>query len=287
MNGLVAAMCKAEDALITTDSEDLVERKKLYEKLGDAACKLKNYTAAIGYYKKMLDTAKQNGDSGPQLVPVYVSLYQTYRDMNKFDLALEYMQKEYELSKDVPAERYSTLMGIAETKLQAGHEFWTIDSVYEEAKEVAKNMNNRKKEKQVLAKQLELREKHSMDTLANIIRDELKSDRFNVADCLDDESNDGIDGESSEEANTPDVGDDICLDDLSDSEEENQDDNRKSSAATDNTHSSRSLRKRGAFKVKKNEKGESQLHRACINRNLTQVRRLLDQGKNESNGKLF
>lgn len=269
-------MCKTENALITIDSDDLVERKKLYEKLGDGACKLKNFVAAIGYYKKMLETAEQIGDCGVQLVPVYVSLYQTYRDMNDYDLALEYMEKESELCKEVPSERFSTLLGIAETQSLAGKDFWTVDAVYEEAKRVAQEMADRKKEKRVMLKQLELREKYEMTTLAEIMRDELKLNNFNVSDCADDENNQEIEIETSEEINTPDVGDDICLDELSDSASENDEDDRKT--ATGNTNQTRSLRKRGCFTIKKNEKGESQLHRACIAGNLAMARRLIDQG---------
>lgn len=270
-------MCKAENALITTDSEDLVERKKLYEKLGDGACKLRNFTSAIGYYKKMLEAAERNGDSGHQLVPVYVSLYQTYKDMGEYNLALEFMKKEYELSKDVPTEMFSTLLGIAETETLAGKDFWGVDATYEEAKKVAQSMSNKKKEKRVILKQLELREKHGMAVLADIIRDELKSNEFAMVNCGEEEdSNDGMNAESSEEVNTPDVGDDICLDELSDSADENEDDDRNLAVAS--TNQARTLRKRGFFTVKKNEKGESQLHRACIAGNVTQVRRLLDQG---------
>lgn len=273
----MAAMCKAENALITTNSGDLVVRKKLYEKLGDGACKLRNFTAAIGYYKKMLEAAEMNGDCGAQLVPVYVSLYQTYKDMNDYDRALEYMQKEYELSKDVPSETFSTLLGIAETQSLAGKYFWEVDAIYEEAKKVAQNMACRKKEKKVLQKQLELREKHEMTTLADIIREEIKSHSFSVADGDDDDSNDGIDEDTSEEINTPDIGDDICLDELSDSASENEEDRKQPVA----TNQQRTLRKRGYFAIKKNEKGESQLHRACINGNLAMARRLIDQGNFE------
>lgn len=268
-------MCNAENALITTNSADVVVRKKLYEKLGDGACKLRNFTAAIGYYKKMLEAAEMNGDSGTQLVPVYVSLYQTYKDMNDYDRALEYMQKEYELCKDVPSEAFSTLLGIAETQSLAGKDFWAVDAIYEEAKKVAQNMACKKKEKKVLLKQLELREKREMTTLADIIREEIKSHSFDVSDCAaDDDSNDGIDEDTSEEINTPDIGDDICLDELSDSASENEDDRKQSTAS----NQQRTLRKRGVFAVKKNEKGESQLHRACIKGNLANARRLIDQG---------
>lgn len=268
-------MCKTENTLITIDSDDLLERKKLYEKLGDGACKLRNFPSAIVYYKKMLEVSQQNGDSGHQLIPVYVSIYQTYRDMNEYDMALKFMQKECELCADDASEKFSTLLGIAETKCLAGKDFWSIDSTYEEAKKVAQNMGNKSKEKSVLLKQLALREKFEMTTLADIMREELKSNSFNNSNCDDEDINNDSDVESNEEENTPDIGDDICLDTLSDSASENEDEVSKSAEVTKNV---RTLRKRGCFAVKKNEKGESQLHRACIVGNLNTVRRLLDQG---------
>lgn len=271
----VVAMCKAENTLITTDTEDLAERKKLYEKLGDGACKLRNFPSAITYYRKMLEVAEKQNDNGHQLIPVYVSLYQTYRDMKEYDLALEFMQKEYELCKDDASEKFSTLLGIAEAKCLAGKDFWTIDSTYEEARKVAQNMKNKIKEKIVMVKQLALREKFEMTTLVNIMQDELKSNDFDQLNCDNEDINDGLDNDSGEEENTPDIGDDICLDTLSDSASENEEEENQQ---TEDTNQTRRLRKRGHFTVKKNEKGESQLHRACISGNLNSVRRLLDQG---------
>lgn len=265
-------MCKAENALVTT--ENMVERKKLFEQLGDGACKLRNFTSAIGYYNKMLEAAEKNGDSGHQLVPVYVSLYQTYKDMKDYDMALQFMRKEYELSMDVAVEKFSNLMGIAETQTLAKTDFWTVDATYEEAKQIARQLTSKRKEKNVLQKQLELRLNYKMTTLADIIRSELESSRLNVSEFGEEDSNVGIETELSEELNTPDIGDDICLDDLSDSASEHEGD----ATEVASTSRPRTLRKRGCFTIKKNEKGESQLHRACIAGNAASVRRLIDQG---------
>lgn len=269
-------MCNAENSLITTDSGDNSVRKKLYEKLGDGACKLKSFSAAIGYYQKMLEAAEKNGDSDKQLIPVYVSLYQTYRDMKDYTLALEFMWKEYELCKDIPSEAYSTLLGIAETKFLAEHAFWDIDNIYERAKILAKDMGSKSKEKAVIMKQITLREKNGMDTMADILRDQLKSNSFNVsADMEDEPAEDGTESDCSDDINTPDIGDDICLDDLSDSGEEPEENDPTPAVSADQP---RTLRKRGFFSVKRNEKGETQLHRACISGNLAMVRRLIEQG---------
>lgn len=278
-------MSLAENSLITTDSENFTVQKSLFEKLGDGACKLKNFSAAIGYYKKMLAAAESCGDTATKLIPVYVSLYQTYKDMSEYESALEYMWKEYELCKDEHKEAYSTLLGIAETMDLAGKDFWSIDNVYERAKTIAEDNNCPKKCRITVMKQIALREKHNMTTLADIMKQEIKSmttnDKAHAAEEGEEEADEPDESEdfTSEEQNTPDIGDDIDLDDLSDSGDETVDEKRpdiKTSTAA--VVEGRSLRKRRCFSVKKNDKGESQLHRACISGNLTQARRLIEQG---------
>lgn len=266
-------MCYAEDSLITTETNDFEKKKNLYELMGDGACKLKNYSAAIGYYLKMLEAAKNNQEDGKDLIPTYVSLYQTYKDNKEYLLALEYMWKEYELCKDVPSEAFSTLFGIAETSQLAGKDFWDIDNVLDRAREQAKKIGSLKKEKLVIREQIDLRNKQGMSGLAEIMNEEVKLAGINLEDG--NMSDEELESESNtEDINTPNIGDDICLDDLSDSASETEEVSKSPAAA----NQSRTLRKRGCIAIKRNEKGETQLHRACITGNLTLARRLIDQG---------
>lgn len=268
-------MCLAENSLITTDSKSYSVQKGLFEQLGDGACKLKNFTAAIGYYKKMLEAAEKCG-SAPNLIPVYVSLYQTYKDMHEYESALEYMWKEYELCKSVHREAYSTLMGIAETMDLAAKEFWSVDDVYERAKKVAADNGLKRKATDTVMKQIALREKHNMTTLADIMRQELAA---SGGAGEDDDGGEDDDMGTSEEENTPDIGDEIDLDLLTESGDETDSvDDSKHEPRAAMVDERRSTRKRRSFAVKKNDKGESQLHRACISGNLAQARRLIEQG---------
>lgn len=284
-------MCYAEKSLIRIESEDYGRKKRLYETMGDGACRLKNFAAAIGYYTKMLESAEQNDDSGKQLIPIYVSLYQTYKDNKEYGLALEYMWREYELCKEVPSEAYSTLFGIAETYQLAGKTFWETDDIYDRARKEARALKSRRKERKIILEQIELREKHEMDTMATVMKDELKA--FDESangtaavmgidgdDSDADEADEAIESATSEEINTPDIGDDICLDDLTDTDNESDEPVASTSIACHSTAASRTrtLRKRNCVSVKRNEKGETQLHRACITGNVTMVRRLIDQG---------
>lgn len=279
-------MCYAENNLIKIESEDYGRKKRLYETMGDGACRLKNFAAAIAYYEKMLEAAEQNGESGKQLYPIYVSLYQTYKDNNQYSLAIDFMWREYELCKDVPNEAYSTLFGIAETYQLAGKDFWEIDGIFDRARQEAQKMKSKRKERKIMLEQIELREKHELDTLATLLKEELM--RFDSheggssaaidRDDDDDVADGAIESATSEEINTPDIGDDVCLDDLTDSE--NDEPTASTSAACNKSTAgrTRTLRKRNCVTVKRNEKGETQLHRACIQGNVSMVRRLIDQG---------
>lgn len=270
---IVAAMCLAEDALVNAESNDSEKCKKHYETMGDGACKLKNFEAAIGYYRKMLEVAETNGDDAKNIIPIYVSLYQTYKDMKRYEEALEYMWKEFQLCKDVPAEAFSTLCAIAEVNQLAAKDFWQTDGIFDRARSEAKKLYDTKKERVVLAQQIALRRKNGMDTIATLMEEEASRaglDVTNISAANEEESDDEF------EENTPDVGDDICLDNLSDNSA-SEDDGNNAHAST-STNQSRTLRRRGVIKVKKNDKGETQLHRACIAGNLTLVRRLIDQG---------
>lgn len=266
-------MCYTEDALLALDSDDFVTKKNLYEKMGDGACALQNYDKAIDYYLKMLEMAETGDFDKKELAPVYVSLYQTYTDLKQYDEALVYLRKEQEVNKDDPKENISTLIQIADVYDLSGRGFWEIENVYQDARTEAQKLNDLKLEKKIGMKQIALRKKHKMSTLVDILVDELKMSGIDVN--IDDvDADDGCSDveQSSEvsefEKNTPDIGEDICLSDISGSDCDEK----------ANTSGSRTRKKRGqTFAIKRNEKGETQLHQACISGNIQQVIRLIDQ----------
>lgn len=158
------------DELVTTSSIDFSKRKKIYENLGDGCCYLQNYDKAISYYLQMLECALQNGETGKTLVPIYVSLYQTYKDNKQYEEALIYLWKEFELNKDVPLEAFSTLCTIADICELQMQSFWTIQDVYQKAKEQALLHLNATQEdkllKVVMIRLKKLQIKHKMGALA-------------------------------------------------------------------------------------------------------------------------
>lgn len=165
----VVKLCQILDELVTVDATDYAKRKVLFEKLGDGCCHIGNFNKAVEYYKKNLEYALLNKDTGKDLVPIYVSLYQTYKDNKQYNEALEFLWKEYEVNKDVHHEAFSTLCCIADTLELQRQSFLDIYNIYERAKEHAlKTIDDNKKfklQKIIYNNIIKLCRKHDMSTL--------------------------------------------------------------------------------------------------------------------------
>ncbi|CAH2242742.1 jg11900 [Pararge aegeria aegeria] len=274
---VVAAMCYTEDLLISMDPSDHVTFKKLYEKLGDGACHLRNYDSAVEYYLKMLDHADLAGDCGKTLIPIYVSLYQTYKDMGCYYEALRFYYKEYELIKDVPKEAYTTLYNIAEVSFLAKKPYEQIEKACLDARNAARDWNKKKYEVRILKNLLKYQEDYcEMDKMEET-KLELRALGYDDVDNLEHSEDDQSSAGGGDEDTTH-IGDDICLDDLTDLSDTNEE---------DVSDAKRETRRRGkGFAIKKNMKGETQLHVVCItplydaasNGHLEVVRLLLERG---------
>lgn len=261
-------LCKCEDELVITDSFNYSKRKELFEKLGDGACKLKNFTKAADFYLKSLEASQLDGDSDMQLIPIYVSLYQTYIDDKHYEEALKYMNKEYELIQAVPKEACTTLLGIGNLLDLAQKEFWEIDRMYRKALEEAKKAEDQMLEQTVIQRIIKLCRKRHMISLAEIAEQEAAEKGMNLV-----EQSEEI--EYSEDI--PDISNEISLELELSSDADSSDTERKiSSSSMPAAVSSR--KRRSAITVKKNAKGETRLHEACINGNYQVAKMLIDQG---------
>ncbi|XP_055384111.1 tonsoku-like protein [Condylostylus longicornis] len=264
---IVAAICYALHSLIETKMEDYDTRKRLYEKIGDGSCSLQNYEKAIEYYLQALDAARKNGDTIKQLIPIYISLYQTYKDNKEYEKSLEFLWKEFEANKNIPEEAVTTLFNIGEVCEIQMKPFWTVYEIYQKACNESKKINQSNKLLKIaLVRQFKLAIKYNMTSVADDIKEEALKENINIEDIendLDDDSEELLSDE-----NTPDIGEDICLENLTDSDNE-----------CEELQTLRPVRKaRTSLTIKRNNKGETQLHQACISGNLNLARRLIDQG---------
>ncbi|EDV40736.1 uncharacterized protein Dana_GF23769 [Drosophila ananassae] len=269
---IVVKICQTLDDLVLASSVDYGKLKNLYERLGDGCCHLMNYEKALVYYQKMLENAELNQESGKSLVPIYVSLYQTYRDSGQYDKTLEYLWKEYEVNQDVPSEAFTTLCTIAEVCDQQAQPFWTVHDIYQKALRQAEKAgsSSSKLEKIALVRLKKLEQKHNMHVLVENLVAEAKAKGIDLNDETDQDDDDD-EGEEAVQQNTPDWDDDFDLNTLTDSDASDSDE-------TEKHRPERTTRGVRSFTIKKNNKGETQLHQACISGNLELARRLIDQG---------
>lgn len=234
---LVASLYYTEESLLTIADSDFKLKKKLYEKMGDGACELKVYDKAIDYYKKMLEYSELSGENGKELIPVYVSLAQTYKDNKQYDLAIEYFQKEYQLCCDNPKESYNTFLNMAEVMELSEKDFDEIKTTYEKAKFDARTTNNVKIIGKVIVRFISFLKKYGKVVEASELEKELLEIDYVQSDS----------DEESSENETPNIGDDINISDISDVSDNSDDEDMDVSKKT---------RRRGhGFNFKKNSKG--------------------------------
>lgn len=270
---IVSALCKYEDELVTTDSLDYVKRKELFEKLGDATCKVKNYEKAIDFYRKSLEAAVLNGDMGKRLIPIYVSLYQTYIDMKEYENALKYLHMEYDLIKDIPKEACTTSLSIANLLYLAKKDFWEIEAAYRKALAEARLTEDISTERVVMKKLASLCKEFNMTSLAEMLVLEATQKNIDLNDNDDEENGESEEIEYSEEI---DVNYDCELSTDADSSDGNDTIHIQNAASSTTTTSGR--RKKPSLALKKNAKGETRLHESCINGNYQLVKMLIEQG---------
>ncbi|XP_063614697.1 tonsoku-like protein [Penaeus indicus] len=255
----VVSMCVAEDSLVMMGDGTDEEKIKLYEKLGDGSANLGFYTKAIEYYQKMLECAVRANKSPSFLAPIYLSLAQTYSDNKQFLEAKQYYIKEYEIKlQEDASEACKTLLTIADVRERLGENYDTLSDTYHEARALAAKDRSPKLEVYVLRlysclpgipEDVKCEIKEQMNSLAN------ENDLDPEADLSDEEEN-----ECEDEV-------DLNLVNFSDSEDDHENFDRP-----------RQSRQKKSLVVKRNEKGETPLHKACIDGNLTMVRKLLQQG---------
>ncbi|XP_072384956.1 tonsoku-like protein [Diabrotica undecimpunctata] len=263
----VATMCYAEDKLVveTNDNRDL---KKLYETMGDSACIVKNFSKAIEYYKLMLNYAEKSGVSGKELATYYNSLAQTYEDNKMFKEAVQYFEKEFELRDNIK-DALDAMSKIADNKESAEESMGEVIEVYNKAIKYCQEKNNLKEERRMIARCIKYLQR--IGITSEVCRYQQKLNALKIPDKDDDSSSSEC--ESHDSSVIDDKENCVNLDDITDS-----DDSEEEEKPINPSVAVVGKRRSKNFAIKKNAKGESQLHVACINGKIPVVKHLLDQG---------
>uniref|UniRef100_A0A674BZ54 Tonsoku-like protein n=1 Tax=Salmo trutta TaxID=8032 RepID=A0A674BZ54_SALTR len=227
----------------------------LAEQLGDLYCKVGCYRKALDAYRMQLSSAEALGKPARELAVIHVSLAATYADIRQHDKAVEHYRQELALRQGNPKEECNTWLNIAAAQEESGRTVEDVDCSYDTALRCAQRAGQPKLQRRVLKTWLaaQSREGSSQtdDTRARL--EELCA----AEGWSPDGGSEGGEDEEEMENSEPMEDSDIQL---SDSEAE--------------THV---CLPRFQWN-KRNEKGETSLHRACIDGNLKQVQYLVEQG---------
>lgn len=261
--------CKLDKEIEKVVSESNYKQQMVLEEdLADLCCKTNSYNQAIKHYKKQLECAKSLQVPAAQLIPIYVSLAATYADNEQYRSAVDMYCKELELRKGNPEEECRTWLNVADAQEKAGQEYEVLHQSYSKAIEYASSAGLPKLQYEAL-KSLKLVQEHFNEEthLSATIKklNHLKAEHDLVSD--DEES---VEGEGTEHSSAVEVDTEDLLLELSDSGQSEEEEEY------DRPLASRRIQ-RAKFS-KTNEKGETLLHRACIEGNLKQVKSLLEQG---------
>ncbi|XP_031436536.1 tonsoku-like protein isoform X2 [Clupea harengus] len=249
-----------EEAVAELKEGQTQEAMGLAEQLGDLYSKLGCYNKALDSYLTQLSCAEALGKTSRELAVIHVSLAITYTDLRQHHKAIEHYRQELALRQGSPNEECKTWSNIAVAQEEAGEVVDELDSSYASALRCAEKAGTsllslqKRVLRQWLAAQQRLGSDHSSDTRRRL--EELCSTTGLNPDDSDEE-------EEEEENSEPLEDSDIQL---SDSDEDLEEYDKMLSGR----------RKAGRWN-RRNEKGETCLHRACIDGNLRQVQLLMEQ----------
>uniref|UniRef100_A0A8C5CVL3 Tonsoku-like protein n=1 Tax=Gadus morhua TaxID=8049 RepID=A0A8C5CVL3_GADMO len=225
----------------------------LAEQLGDLYCKVGSFPKALEAYRTQLALAEALGRPPRELAVIHVSLAATHTDLRQPGPALEHYRQELALRRGSPAEECSTWLNMALSQEDSGCSPEEVDTSFEAALECAQRAG--RPALQVRG----LRAEDSLGATEARLRELCAAEGWNP-DCSDGEEEE----EEEEENSEPLVDSDIALSDSDDD--------------LDGYEKMVSGRRKSVRWNKRNEKGETSLHRACIDGNQRQVQALLEQG---------
>ncbi|XP_059210047.1 tonsoku-like protein [Centropristis striata] len=234
----------------------------LAEQLGDLYCKVGCYSKALDAYQAQLKGAEALGKPARELAVIHVSLAATYTDLRQHSRAVEHYRQELALRQGSATEECSTWLNIAAAQEESGCSLEDADSSYSEASRCAQRTGQSRLQKRVLRLWLASQRRHGS---LNADETEARLQELCAAEGWSPDGSDGEEDEEEEMENSEPLEDSDVV--LSDSDDDLEGYDKLVSG-----------KRKVARWNKRNEKGETSLHRACIDGNLKEVQYLVQQG---------
>uniref|UniRef100_A0A3B4A7G0 Tonsoku-like protein n=1 Tax=Periophthalmus magnuspinnatus TaxID=409849 RepID=A0A3B4A7G0_9GOBI len=242
------AGCKLEEELGEDQGKRLSPHQavELTEQLGDLYCKVGCYSKALDAYQAQLTGAEAMGKPSRELAVIHVSLAATYTDLKQYSKAVELYRQELMLRAGSASEECSTWQNIAVVQEEGGFDFSDIDHSFSKALDCAQKTG----QAGIQVRQ-DISLYHNRYGSAKFEDTKAQLQELCAAEGWSPHDSEGEEDEDEDMENSEPLEDSDVI--LSES----------------GTHYSWN---------KRNEKGETSLHRACIDGNLKQVQYLIDQG---------
>ncbi|XP_072110411.1 tonsoku-like protein isoform X1 [Mobula birostris] len=222
-------------------------RLHLYEELGDLCCSVRCYQKGVEYYQDQLACAQRLCCPGKQMAVIHWSLARTYDDLKDYGQALMHYQKELELQKGNDQEECRTLLHMVEVQQKMGTDQTEVEGSLQAAVYHAERSGNSRLQHRV---QKVLRKmQRRLDPLWEL------------------ESGDSTTETESEEST-----------DLEDEELPEPPPTRTPTGKRNKVLACGPPMPPRNMKWKRNAKGETPLHIACIRGNTQKARTLIQQG---------
>ncbi|XP_059178063.1 tonsoku-like protein [Physella acuta] len=259
----VTKIQEAEQDLETETDEK--KKAKLNEKIADSLVELGIYKEAIKKYDIVV-TEYGHLLSSDEIAAIYMSLAQTYSDVRNYEKAIEFYRKELAVHKDDHEQCCRTLLNIAELEELKGAKYAEICQVYLSAFEAARKAKHPKLQVHTLKSLVMLQNLCKQNTHLQETEKKLAAikEKYNITedtDSLSDEEDDKKDDQEDD-----DDDEDLSIAELTMSDE------------SDDQKGDTSPRRKKSKLARRNEKGETPLHRACITGNLKTVKSLIAEG---------
>ncbi|KAK3589305.1 hypothetical protein CHS0354_026959 [Potamilus streckersoni] len=258
------AVVRMEEAMSDLkETGDLEKQCKLYEKIADNAADIGNYKQALEFYLKVVSYMKTLGKPEKDLIPIYVSLAQTYKDDKQFSKAIEHYKLEVSLQGDNFEQICRSWLNIAEAQELEGKGYKTLSESFLTAYEFSRKAKHRRLQVQCLMSLVEIQKYFKQENHRRQTEEKLKRlrEKYGITSDEEDDSQPREEDVDEEE---------IVMSDLSDSSDEEE-----PVSFTAKSSPGCSMKR---DHIRRNDKGETPLHRACISNNFKKVKALVEAG---------
>ncbi|XP_030660311.1 tonsoku-like protein isoform X2 [Nomascus leucogenys] len=264
----VLAVVRLQQQLEEAEGSDPQGAMAICEQLGDLFSKAGDFPRAAEAYQKQLRFAELLDRPGAERAIIHVSLATTLGDMKDHHGAVRHYEEELRLRSGNVLEEAKTWLNIALSREEAGDAYELLAPCFQKALSCAQQAQRPQLQRQVLQHlhtvQLRLQPQEAPDT-------KIRLQELSIAEDEDEE-------EEAEEAAATAESEALEAGEVELSESEDDADGMTPQLEEDEELQGRLGRRKGSKWNRRNDMGETLLHRACIEGQLRRVQDLVRQG---------